>query len=312
MYQVADQTGRTFVVTGSNSGTGKEAAKRLAAAGADVIMAVRTPEKGEAARADILAQLPGAMLEVRRLDLADLSSVHAFAERLTADGRRIDVLVNNAGVMTPPQRNETADGFELQWGSNFLGPFALTNLLLPLLLDGDRPRVTTMSSGVANFGRIDFDDPQSERRYSPARAYGQSKLADLLLANHLAAESARRGWDLLSDAAHPGYTQTNLQTAGASLGSDGVRESIITRFAGRVLPSQEAEQGAEPLLFAASDPGARNGEYYGPQGLFGLVGAPGVTKKNARMRDAAVAARLWKYAAEVTGTDLPLDARPGV
>ncbi|KXP03384.1 SDR family oxidoreductase [Tsukamurella pseudospumae] len=311
MYQVADQTGRIFVVTGSNSGTGKEAAKRLAAAGADVIMAVRTPEKGEAARAEILAQLPGAKLEVRRLDLADLSSVHAFAEALSADGRRIDVLVNNAGVMTPPQRNETADGFELQWGSNFLGPFALTNLLLPLLLDGDRPRVTTMSSGVANFGRIDFDDPQSVRRYSPARAYGQSKLADLLLANHLAAESARRGWDLLSDAAHPGYTQTNLQTAGASLGSDGVRESIITRFAGRVLPSQESEQGAEPLLFAASDPGARNGEYYGPQGRFGLVGAPGVTKKNARMRDAAVAARLWKYAAEVTGTDLPLDARPG-
>ncbi|MGX9295640.1 SDR family oxidoreductase [Tsukamurella paurometabola] len=311
MYQVSDQTGRTFVVTGSNSGTGKEAAKRLAAAGAAVVMAVRTPEKGEAARQEILAQVPGADLSVRRLDLADLASVRAFADGIVADGVAVDALVNNAGVMTPPERFETADGFELQFGSNFLGPFALTNLLLPVLLQSAAPRVTTMSSGMANFGRIDFDDPQSQRRYSPSRAYAQSKLADLLLANHLAAESDRRGWGLLSDAAHPGYTQTNLQTAGASLGGGSERESVVTRFAGRFLPSQQPEQGAEPLLFAASDPHARNGEYYGPQGRFGLVGAPGVTKKNARMRDADVAAKLWRYAAEVTGTDLPRDAARG-
>lgn len=308
MYQVADQTGKTFVVTGSNSGTGKEAAKRLAAAGAKVVMAVRTPEKGERARAEILAEVPGAELEVRRLDLADLASVRAFADGIVADGVAIDVLVNNAGVMTPPERFETADGFELQLGSNFLGPFALTNLLLPVLLRSAAPRVTTMSSGMANFGRIDFADPQSQQRYSPVRAYGQSKLADLLMANHLAAESERRGWALLSDSAHPGYTQTNLQTAGASLGADAARESAITRFAGRLLPSQLPEQGAEPLLFAATDPSARNGEYYGPQGLFSLVGPAGVAKKNARMRDTEVAARLWKYAAEVTGTDLPRDA----
>ncbi|ADG77227.1 Short-chain dehydrogenase/reductase SDR OS=Tsukamurella paurometabola (strain ATCC 8368 / DSM/ CCUG 35730 / CIP 100753 / JCM 10117 / KCTC 9821 / NBRC 16120/ NCIMB 702349 / NCTC 13040) OX=521096 GN=Tpau_0589 PE=3 SV=1 [Tsukamurella paurometabola] len=308
MYQVSDQSGKTFVITGSNSGTGKEAAKRLAAAGAKVVMAVRTPAKGEAARAEIRAAVPGADIEVRRLDLADLTSVQAFADGILADRVAIDVLVNNAGVMTPPERFETADGFELQFGSNFLGPFALTNLLLPVLLESAAPRVTTMSSGVANFGRIDFADPQSVRRYSPARAYAQSKLADLLFANHLAAVSDRRRWGLLSDAAHPGYTQTNLQTAGASLGKDRERESIITRFGSRILPSQQPEQGAEPLLFAASDPQARNGEYYGPQRRFGLVGPTGVTKKNSRMRDAEVAAKLWKYAAEVTGTDLPSDA----
>lgn len=311
MYQVGDQTGTTFVVTGSNSGTGKEATKRLAAAGATVIMAVRTPEKGESARREILAEVPGADLSVRRLDLADLASVRDFVAGIEADGVAVDVLVNNAGVMAPPQRFETADGFELQFGSNFLGPFALTNLLLPVLLRSESRRVTTMSSGVANFGKIDFADPQSTRRYSPARAYGQSKLADLLFANHLAAESDRRGWGLLSDAAHPGYTHTNLQTAGASLGGNGVQESSITRFVGRFLPSQQPEQGAEPLLFAASDPQARNGEYYGPQGRFGLVGPAGVSKKNARMRDADTAAKLWRYAAEVTGTDLPSDAARG-
>lgn len=311
MYQVSDQTGRTFVVTGANSGTGKEATKRLAAAGATVVMAVRTPEKGEAARREILAQVPGADLSVRRLDLADLASVRAFADGIVADAVAVDVLVNNAGVMTPPQRVETADGFELQLGSNFLGPFALTNRLLPVILQSASPRVTTMSSGMANFGRIDFDDPQSERKYSATRAYGQSKLADLLMANHLAAESERRGWGLVSDAAHPGYTHTNLQTAGASLGSDGRRESVMTRFAGRFLPSQQPEQGAEPLLMAATDPAARNGEYYGPQGRFALVGPPGVANRNARMRDAAVAAKLWKYAAGVTGTDLPRDAARG-
>ncbi|KXP12711.1 short-chain dehydrogenase [Tsukamurella pulmonis] len=310
MYQVSDQAGKTFVVTGANSGTGKEATTRLAAAGATVVMAVRTPEKGEAARQDILARVPGADLVVRRLDLADLASVRAFAGGIVVDGVAVDVLVNNAGVMTPPQRMETADGFELQLGSNFLGPFALTNLLLPVLLRSAAPRVTTMSSGMANFGRIDFDDPQSERKYSPTRAYGQPKLADLLMANHLAAESERRGWGLLSDAAHPGYTHTNLQTAGASLGGE-QRESVMTRFAGRFLPSQQPEQGAEPLLMAATDPSARNGEYYGPQGRFALVGPPGVANRNARMRDAGVAAKLWRYAADVTGTDLPSDAARG-
>jgi NAD(P)-dependent dehydrogenase (short-subunit alcohol dehydrogenase family) len=186
MYEVPDQTGKLAVVTGANSGTGKEAATRLAAAGARVVMAVRTIAKGEAAQAEIRTAHPHAQLEVRRLDLADLAGVQDFADGLIADGTPIDLLVNNAGVMTPPTRFTTTDGFELQFGSNYLGPFALTMRLLPLLLAAPAPRVVTMSSGMANMGRIRFDDLQWQRRYRPIAAYAQSKLADLYLARHLA------------------------------------------------------------------------------------------------------------------------------
>ena len=156
MYQVSDQSGRRFVVTGANSGTGKEAARRLTSAGAHVVMAVRNEEKGHSAAADIRRDVPGASLEIRRIDLADLASVRPFVAGLLDNGMPIDVLINNAGVMAVPQRMTTVDGFELQFGSNFLGPFALTNLLLPLLLAAEKPRVATMSSGTANFGRIHF------------------------------------------------------------------------------------------------------------------------------------------------------------
>ncbi|MFB7724798.1 SDR family oxidoreductase [Nocardia sp. NPDC056100] len=303
MYEVPDQTGKTIVVTGANSGTGKEAAARLAAAGAQVIMAVRTPAKGEAAKAEILARHPGAKLEVRRIDLADLASVGSFADELTAAGTPLDVLVNNAGVMAPPDRHTTADGFELQFGSNFLGPFALTMRLLPLLLRAERPRVATMSSGTANFGRINFDDPQWERRYSPNRSYAQSKLADLILSLRLAEVAEQRGWNLLSAAAHPGYTRTNLQTAGASLGREKPARGWLNNLG--FLPSQEAEQGAEPLLYAAADPGARNGEYYGPTGRFGLVGPTGTATITRRARDRETNTELWALAERLTGTRLP-------
>src|SRR2546429_7259483 len=186
MYAVPDQAAKLVVVTGANSGTGREAVRCLAGAGAHVVMAVRTVAKGERARDEILAAQPGARLEVRRIDLADLASVAEFADGLIADGRPVDVLINNAGVMAPPTRMTTADGFELQFGSNFLGPFALTMRLLPLVLAAPAPRVVTMSSGVAHFGRIHFDDLQWERRYRSAAAYAQSKLADLYLARHLA------------------------------------------------------------------------------------------------------------------------------
>ncbi|WP_327139467.1 SDR family oxidoreductase [Nocardia sp. NBC_01327] len=303
MYEVPDQTGKTIVITGANSGTGKEAAARLAAAGAQVIMAVRTPEKGEQAKAEILRQRPAAKLEVRRIDLADLASVRSFADDLLAAGAPLDVLVNNAGVMAPPERHTTADGFELQFGSNFLGPFALTMHLLPLLLRADNPRVATMSSGTANFGRINFDDLQWERRYSPTRSYAQSKLADLILSLHLAEVAGERDWNLRSTAAHPGYTRTNLQTAGASLGRDKPARGLLGSLP--ILPSQGVEQGAEPLLYAAGDPAARSGEYYGPTGRFGLVGPSGPASITRRARDRKVAARLWETAEQLTGTQLP-------
>jgi NAD(P)-dependent dehydrogenase (short-subunit alcohol dehydrogenase family) len=303
MYAVPDQTGKLAVVTGANSGTGKEAAKRLAAAGAHVIMAVRTVAKGEAARAEILAAYPDAKLEVRRVDLADLASIRDFADRLIADGTPIDLLLNNAGVMTPPTRMTTTDGFELQFGSNYLGPFALTMRLLPLLLAAPAPRVVTMSSGMANMGRIHFDDLQWERRYRTIGAYAQSKLADLLMARQLASVATQRGWHLISTAAHPGYTRTNLQTAGASLGQDRTRRSLIVALP---FPSQAVEQGAEPLLYAATSPDAVNGGYYGPSRYLELIGPTKPARLNRRMRDDAVAARLWAEAERLTGTSLPV------
>jgi NAD(P)-dependent dehydrogenase (short-subunit alcohol dehydrogenase family) len=307
MYTVPDQAGRRVVVTGANSGTGKEAARRLAGAGAHVIMAVRTVAKGEQARSEILASDPGAQLEVRRIDLADLASVREFSDGLLAEGAPVDVLINNAGVMAPPERMTTADGFELQFGSNFLGPFALTVRLLPLVLSATAPRVVTMSSGVANFGRIHDGDLQWERRYSANFAYAQSKLADLMMTLHLAAVAAERGWDLMSVAAHPGFTRTNLQTAGAALGRDKPKRTVFNSL--HFLPSQEAGPGTEPLLYAATSPSAVPGGYYGPGGSFGLVGPTTAVRPPRRARDTAAAARLWATAERLTGEHLPAGAR---
>ncbi|WP_433892437.1 SDR family oxidoreductase [Streptomyces sp. CA-111067] len=306
MYVVPDQTGRTAVVTGANSGTGKEAARRLAAAGARVVLAVRTPAKGEQARAEILAEHPRADLLVRRVDLADLGSVAEFADATLADGP-LDLLLNNAGVMAPPTRMTTADGFELQFGSNYLGPFALTLRLLPALLAAEAPRVATMSSGTANYGRIRFDDLQWEHgRYSPNLSYAQSKLADLMLSRRLAAVAADRGWPLLSTAAHPGFTRTNLQTAGASLGRDKPKRSVLNGVP--FLPSQGVEQGSEPLLYAATSPDAAAGFYYGPGGRFGLVGPTATARIPRRALDPAAAARLWAESERLTGVSLPATA----
>lgn len=307
MYNVPDQTGKYAVVTGANSGTGKEAVRRLAAAGAHVVMAVRTVGKGEQARDEILARHPHASLDVRRVDLADLASVKDFADRLIADGTPLDLLVNNAGVMTPPSRRATSDGFELQMGSNFLGPFALTVRLLPLLLAAESPRVATMSSGTANYGTIDFADLQwQSRTYSPNRSYAQSKLADLILTRELARIAAERGWPLLSTAAHPGFTRTNLQTAGPGL--DGGKPSRVSSLLYKVLPSQGVEQGTEPLLYAATSPDAVPAGYYGPGGRFGLVGPTTTARTTRRARDASVNSRLWAEAERLTGVALPAHA----
>ncbi|NEA37331.1 SDR family oxidoreductase [Streptomyces sp. SID13031] len=305
MYDVPDQTGKYAVVTGANSGTGKETVRRLAAAGARVVMAVRTPSKGEQARAEILAQYPEAQLEIRRIDLADLGSVREFADGLNSGGRAIDLLVNNAGVMAPPARMTTADGFELQFGSNFLGPFALTLRLLPLLLAAPAPRVATMSSGTANFGRIKFDDLHWEKGYRPISSYAQSKLADLMFSHQLAAIAHERGWNLMSTAAHPGFTRTNLQSTGPSLGLD--KTPRMVRFFERhnPLPSQGVEQGAEPLLFAATSPEAVAGAYYGPSKAFGLVGPTKQAKAPRRSLDEQTNARLWLEAERLTGVTLP-------
>ena len=302
MYAVPDQAGKLVVVTGANSGTGKEAARRLAGAGAHVVMAVRSMTKGEQARAEILAADPAAKLDIRRIDLADLASVAEFADGMIADGTPVDMLINNAGVMAPPARMTTADDFELQFGSNFLGPFALTVRLLPLVLAAQAPRVVTMSSGVASYGRIRFDDLQWQRSYRPNLAYAQSKLADLMMTLHLADLAGQRGWNLMSDAAHPGFTRTNLQTAGASLGRDKPRRTPFNSPS--ILPSQPVGPGTEPLLYAATSADAVNGGYYGPSRWFGLVGPTKAVQLPRRARDAAIATRLWTEAERLTGVSL--------
>jgi NAD(P)-dependent dehydrogenase (short-subunit alcohol dehydrogenase family) len=305
MYQVNDQSGRRFVITGANSGTGKEAARRIAAAGGHVVMAVRTEAKGHTAADEIRGDVPGGSLEVRRVDLADLASVHAFADGILSDGQRLDVLINNAGVMAVPQRMTTADGFELQFGSNFLGPFALTNLLLPLLLSSESPRVATMASGAANFGRIHFRDLQSAQSYSSVGAYAQSKLADLLLGVHLARVAEDLGWKLLSTIAHPGYTRTNLQSAGPNLGRPKKRFNPL--FDLPLLPSQDVVPGTEPLLFAATDPDVRQGAYYGPNRFGGLVGSTTKLTLPRSTRGVDLASSLWSVAESLTGTSLPAE-----
>ncbi|MDR2895290.1 MAG: SDR family oxidoreductase [Propionibacteriaceae bacterium] len=298
MYHVPDQSGRRIIVTGANSGTGKETAKRLAGAGAAVVLAVRSIDKGEAARSEILQSSPASQLEVRQLDLADLSNVRAFAATMLAEDRPIHTLVNNAGVMTPPQRIESSDGFELQFATNFLGPFLLTNLLLPRLLASGDARVATMSSGAAITGSIHFADLQWRQHYSPWAAYGQSKLADLLMGLYLARLAEYKNWPLLSTMAHPGYTHTNLQKSGPNLGNRRPLLNVAPLM--NLIPGQEATQGAEPLLFAAADPGAIQGGYYGPRNLLTGPTRPARVPASAR-RGPDLAASLWVMARQLTG-----------
>jgi NAD(P)-dependent dehydrogenase (short-subunit alcohol dehydrogenase family) len=302
VYRVPTQAGKLCVVTGANSGTGKEAARRLAGAGAQVVLAVRDPAKGAQAVEEIRAQYPAASLEVRHLDLADLDSVATFADGLLADDTPLDVLLNNAGVMAPPLRMESVDGFELQFATNFLGHFALTVRLLPLLLAAAGPSVTTMSSFVAAYGRVRFDDLQRTGHYSPYGAYSATKLEDLLFAQQLALLASQRDWDLMSNAAHPGYTHTNLLSAGENLGRAKPRRSPLGNL--RYLPAQHVEQGAEPMLFASTSPDARNGAYYGPRGLLGLRGPTTLARVPRRARHPDVASRLWSVAEELSGVTL--------
>jgi NAD(P)-dependent dehydrogenase (short-subunit alcohol dehydrogenase family) len=294
---IPSQTGKLAVVTGANSGVGLETARRLALAGASVILAVRTPAKGHAAARDI----PGST-SVEELDLASQASVAAFADRLLAAGRPVDLLINNAGVMAVPTRQTTADGFELQFGTNYLGHFALTARLLPLLVTAAAPRVTSLSSGTHWFGRIDLGDLQGLRAYSAARAYAQSKLAMLLFAAELQRRSDAAGWGILSNAAHPGATRTNLQVTGPTLGTGRSEVGLAGRLQMHIPGMwQNVDTGALPTLFAATSPAAEPDGYYGPGGVFGLRGQAGVARRSKRARDAATAARLWDASVALTG-----------
>ncbi|WP_328339201.1 oxidoreductase [Micromonospora sp. NBC_00421] len=291
--QVPAMTGRTVVVTGANSGIGRIAARVLAARGAHVVLAVRDTAKGAAAAATMTGEV-----EVRRLDLADLASVRAFAEGCTGP---IDLLINNAGLMIPPL-GRTADGFELQFGTNHLGHFALTNLLLPQI----RERVVTVSSSGHRAGKIDFDDPNWERRsYRAFPAYAQSKLANLLFTAELHRRLTEVGSPVRATAAHPGLAATNLL---GHLDHDRslwnrLQTTLVNRFA------QSEADGALPTLYAAvaDIPG---GSYVGPDGLLEGRGAPKLVGRSKAARDGATARRLWTVSEELTGVTFPLAARP--
>jgi NAD(P)-dependent dehydrogenase (short-subunit alcohol dehydrogenase family) len=306
---VPDLSGKLAVVTGANSGLGFGLTRRLSAAGADVVMAIRNRAKGEAAIAEIRTTVPDAKLTIKALDLSSLAAVAALGEQLNAEGRPIDILINNAGVMTPPERDTTADGFELQFGSNHLGHFALTGHLLPLLRAANGARVVSLSSLAARFGRIQFDDPQFEKSYSSMASYGQSKLAVLMFALELDRRSRAGGWGIVSNAAHPGLTKTNLQVSGPSHGRD--KPALMERFykaSWRFTPFlwQEIDDGILPALYAAAAPHAEGGAFYGPRGPFESAGG-GVApaKVPARARNQDDCRRLWELSAQLTGVSYP-------
>jgi NAD(P)-dependent dehydrogenase (short-subunit alcohol dehydrogenase family) len=299
---IPDQTGRTVVVTGANSGLGLVDSHELARAGATVVMAVRNTEKGDRAADQIRDNTPNAQLAVEALDLADLASVRAFAERFDGQHERLDVLINNAGIMAAPRRL-TNDGFESQFATNHLGHFALTGLLLAKLLAASEPRVVTESSGMHRAGRINFDDLQGERRYFRWRAYGQSKLANLMFAFELQRRATEAGTTLKSLAAHPGYAETNLQFAAPP-----AYERPLLAIGNRLF-SQTAEMGALPTLYAATAPDLPGGSYIGPDGRMEQKGYPKVVTAAGKAYNQEEWRRLWEVSEQLTGVHYDFTAR---
>lgn len=292
--QIGDQRGRVAVVTGANSGIGFETARALAEHGATVVMACRNLDKGEAALSRIRERAPESDVSLMALDLASLASVAAFAAAVRERFPRIDLLINNAGVMMPKRRGETEDGFELQFGTNHLGHFTLTAALIDLVRAAPGGRVVTVSSLAHRMGRIDFDDLQWTQRYKRMAAYNQSKLANLLFSQELGRRLAAAGADTVSAAAHPGYTATNLQN------------TVTTFKIANPVAGQSAPRGALPTLYAAVAPDVKSGDYYGPGGLMELRGRPKPAKIARLAKDESLAERLWEVSEELTGVRFAL------
>lgn len=292
---IPDQSGRTVVVTGSG-GLGFEDALALAKANATVIIAGRNPTKGAEAIDRIRAAAPSAAVHFEGLDLASLASVARFGDRLKQSRDSLDGLINNAGIMAPPRRAETEDGFESQMGVNYLGHFALTAHLMPLLVKGRDAHVVTVSSVAARQGTIDFDDLNAERRYRPMPVYAQSKLACLIFAFELQRRCEAAGWPVISLAAHPGISRTELlnNAPGRDSFQSWARNNLTFLF-------QSADRGALPTLFAATSPSARGGGYYGPHGMGEVRGWPAPARVPPAAEDLAVARRLWEVSEQLTG-----------
>ena len=295
---ISTLTGKIAIITGANSGIGYEAAEILARKGAHVVLAVRNESKGVKAAREIRSRLPTADLEVMALDLASQASIRAFADAFVAKHDRLDLLINNAGVMAIPRR-ETADGFEMQLGTNHLGHFALTGLLLPLILKTPQARIVTVSSGVHQMGQINFDDLQSRQSYKKWGAYAQSKLANLLFAYELQRKLAAAGSNAISVAAHPGYAATNLQSVGPQMEGSRIQGAAMSFM--NIVVAQSAEMGSLPTVYAAASPDVRGGDYIGPGGLMGQRGWPKKVQSNGRSHDEVDATRLWAVSEELTG-----------
>jgi NAD(P)-dependent dehydrogenase (short-subunit alcohol dehydrogenase family) len=293
--EISSQLDRTAVVTGATGGLGYETALALAKTGSEVILTGRDDRKAQSAIERISREVTGAKVSYEHLDLASLASIADFAQRMRAR-QSLDLLINNAGVMALPRRQTTADGFEMQFGTNYLGHFALTARLMPLLRRASGPRVVSVSSLAHRTGFIDFDDLQGARVYSSWKAYGQSKLACLMFALELQRRSDAAGWNLISNAAHPGFARTSLFASGP-----GGLLSLATDFAAPLF-GHSAADGARPILFAATSPEARPGAYYGPGGIGELRGAPAPALMMRQARDAAAAARLWDVSEKLAGT----------
>ena len=304
---IPSQQGRRVLITGANSGIGYETALELARRGAEVIIPARSSEKANDAISRIRSEVPDARLAPAILDIASLSSVRSFAAFVTETypGQSLDLLINNAGVMAIPQREVTVDGYERQFATNYLGPFLLTTLIYPRLKRQSGTRIVTVSSGVTNQGKIDFDNLQSERLYKPTfGAYSQSKLADLIFQLELQRRLTAIGSPILSTGAHPGYATTNLQSSGpAGVVPISIRilEMILKPWA-----SQDAAHGALPTLYAATSPAAIPGGYYGPSGFNEFKGYPVPAKIAPAAKDRNLAKRLWAETERLTGTQFEI------
>lgn len=293
-----DLSGQTIVVTGANSGIGLEAVRGFAGKGAHVVLACRSAEKAQAAIASVRGDHPGASLEFGALDLASLESIREFAQDFRDRHDDLNVLCNNAGVMAIPRR-ETADGFEMQLGTNHLGHFALTGLLLDRILHTDASRVVTVSSTAHQLGRLNFDDLQSEAKYGRWRAYGQSKIANLYFTYELQRRFAARSADAIAVACHPGYAATELQFRAARMDGSSLKERAFGLM-NRIF-AQDAAGGALPTLYAAASPDVVGGDYIGPSGFMEQYGPPTKVKSVKRSHDRAEAIRLWELSEKLTG-----------
>lgn len=298
------QAGKTILVTGANSGVGYHAALELARKGASVILACRNPQKAAEALARIKAEAPDAKVELADLDLASLKSVRAFGASFSSSGRTLDVLLNNAGIMAPLTRKVSEDGLELQFQTNHLGHFLLTSLLVPALKRSKAPRVVNVTSIAHRRGRMDFDDLQCERSYSPWASYGATKLANLLFTFELQRRADTAGWKLLSLAAHPGVARTSILVNGIG----GGKPTLLTRLIGVVQPlfTQTEEQGALPLIYAAGMEGLPPGTYYGSDGWGERTGFPARVDCRPQAKDEAAAARLWEMSEKLAGNSFTL------